>query len=239
MPGARAELGGDTGPQAADRLARAHERCEDGCRQPEPPDQLVVPLARLDADESGRRCVRALRELRTRELIGDEVGHEQQRIGQVEASALAFGCELVERVEGQELQPVAAVQLRERDGRVHGLDTSGVPVVAVVEGLAEHAVAPEQRVVDGPRVDADARGGRLGAERLPEPREHAAVQAREVPVQPRRESHRAVRKARDRSELERAGAAAVDAAEHHPAARRPEVDGGDDPRDHRPAPPVE
>ena len=226
MPGAAPSSAATSGPQATDRFARADERCEDGCRQSESPDELVVPLTRLDADEPGRRRVRALRELRPRELEGDEVGHEQEGIGQVEAS-VAFCCQLVERVERQELQPVAPVQLRERHDRVHGIDPARVAVVAVVERLAEHAVAPEQRVVDGPRVDADARGVGLGAERLTEPREHVAVEPGEVPVQARRESHRAVREARDRSELERARTAAVDAAEHHPAARRPEVDGGD------------
>ena len=93
--GGGAQLGCDTGPQGAERLAGGHDGCEHGCREPEPLDELVVPLARLDAEEPGRRRVRALGHLGAGELEADEVGHEQERVGEVEASARLLGGELV------------------------------------------------------------------------------------------------------------------------------------------------
>ena len=86
---------------------------------------------------------------------------------------------------------------------MHAGDGGLVAFVAVVERLAEQPVAAEQAVVDGPRVDADRRRTRLLPERVGEALREIAVQAGEVPVQPRREPHGVVREPGDVLELER------------------------------------
>jgi hypothetical protein len=168
------------------------------------------------------------------ELEPDEVGHEQEGVREVEASAriVLLGGELVQRVEGQELQAVPAIELVERCDGVHRLDARRRALVAIVERLAEHAVGTEEGVVDSPRVHAD--GGDVGrlAERLREARRDAAIQAGHVPVQARDEPNRIVAEAGDLPDLEGACAATVDAAEDDPSARRAEIDRRDGARTH-------
>ena len=165
------ELGRDGRAEAANRLAGTHERANTDAGRPSLLDELVVPFAGLHAEEPGRRRIRALGEPCARELEPHEIGHEQEGVGDVEASARVgqFGRELVERVERKELQAVAAVELVERRDRVHRLDATPVALVAVVERLGEHAVAAQERVVDGPGVHADRRdaGSRRNASARP------------------------------------------------------------------------
>jgi hypothetical protein len=137
-----------TATTGADLLPRIHERREDARRQAELLGELEVPFLRGDIEQASRRRVGALGDLLAGEEPREEVGHEQHRVGRIGHALLAG--ELVERVERQELQAVAAVQLFEARHVVHGLDAGGGALVAVVEGRAEHAVAAQQRVVDGP-----------------------------------------------------------------------------------------
>ena len=64
--------------------------------------------------------------------------------------------ELVERVDREDLDPGALVQLARRHPLEHRPERSGAPVVAVVDRVADEPAAPvEEPEVDGPRVDAD------------------------------------------------------------------------------------
>ena len=150
----------------------------------------------------------------------DEVGDQQRGVGELEDVA-GLGGELVERVERQELQPVALEELGMRHPVVHGLHAEGRAGVAVVERVAEKAPAAQQPVVDGPGVDADARDAGLGAERLAQPLHGRPVERQDVPVQPVGDLHRVVREARDRCRVERVG---PDVPDDDPAAGRAEVD---------------
>ena len=140
-------------------------------------EQLGVPLARVHVEQPGGRGVRALADGPAGERPGDQVGDQQQllRLGQP-----ALGRQLVDRVERQELQPGAAVELVGTDAGVHRLDPGCRPPVAVAPRQVEQLATAQQPVVDRPRVHADARH----RPRRPKTGQAVVEQRREVPVQP-------------------------------------------------------
>ncbi len=75
----------------------------------------------------------------------------------------AGGVQLIERVEGQELDARDGVDLVGRDAFEHGLhDAVGALVAIVIGVLQEDALLADERVVAAPGVDADAVDGRAG-----------------------------------------------------------------------------
>ena len=107
------------------------------------------------ADEAGGRGVGLLGAGLTGQPEGDQVGDEQSGVGEVEDRARLGGV-LVERVEREELQPVALEELGVRHPFVHRRDAALGARVAVVERVAEQPAVAQQAVVDGPGVHADA-----------------------------------------------------------------------------------
>jgi hypothetical protein len=204
----------------ADLVAGVDEGRQQPGRHTDAARELEIPLA-AEPEEPRRRGVRALGDLGAREPEREQVGNEQGPVGDLDRPARRdLGRELIDGVERQVLQAVSGVELGERDARVQRLGRPRVPLVAVVERHPEHRAAPQQRVVDGPRVDAD-RGDLVD---LTEPGEHAAVELDDVPVQSVGERDGPVREPRD---LPHPHLALADLAENHPARGRPEVDGGD------------
>ncbi len=214
---------GDIGQQRAEAVARRDERGKDAARDAERLDQLVVPGGIEHAQQAGGRGVGLLGTGLAGQPVPDEVGDEQRGVCELEDVA-GLGGELVERVERQELQPVALEELGMRHPVVNGPDAEGRAGVAVVERVAEKASAAQQPVVDGPGVDADARDAGFGAERLAKPLHGRAVERQDVPVQAVADLHRVVREACDRCGVERVG---PDVPDDHPAAGRAQVDGRD------------
>ena len=160
----------------------------------------------VHADEARRRRVRALGHLRARELEADQVGHEQQGIGEVEASArVSFDGELVDRVERQELQAVAAVEPVERDDR-GARPRRRARCARRGSGTARRAGGrrggARSRRPRSPRRSRRPAGSRRKASASP--RVRSRYRPGEVPVQARREPHGVVREPRDVVELERA-----------------------------------
>nr|BFF15039.1 hypothetical protein GCM10025699_63420 [Microbacterium flavescens] len=109
-------------------------------------------------------------------------------------------------------------------------------------GRAEQPPVAEQRVVDGPRVDADRDQVGLVAHGGGEPRGDRPPEAEDVPVQadPTRASSAPAlghgdRVVREPGDVPQPDAVAVGPAEHDPAARRAEVDGRDRPAHRRKA----
>src|SRR5690606_17811335 len=131
--------------------------------------------------------------------------------------------ELVERVERQELQAVAAVELLKARDVVHGRDSGSRPLVAVVARRAERAVAAHRRVVAGRRGDADRGDARCDAESLAETAAHAPVQRHETPLQAARGLDGLVEEAADGLHLD---GSVDEAADDDAAAGCTEVDGG-------------
>ena len=154
------------------------------------------------------------------EPVAEQVGDQQRAVGEGE-EVRRFGGELVERVERQELQPVARVELGVRHPLVDGLRRrarcghrgSGTGCRAAGPRGAGRSRPPTSpcRCCGSRARRAAPRAGRSGC----------AVQRREVPVQSVGGLHRVVRESRDRRRLERVGA---DVADHDPSARRAEVD---------------
>ena len=96
----------------------------------------------------------------------DQVGHQRDRLARRRGSAPALGHQLKDGVDRHRLDACPAVQLFPRHELVGARhDLVGHALVAVVERQPEHpVVAVEERVVDPPRVDADAveAAGRAG-----------------------------------------------------------------------------
>ena len=105
------------------------------------------------------------------------------------------------------------------------------PLVAVVIRIAEQRAAlVDQAVVDRPRVEPDADQPRGRPSRLAQPGQDLAIEPEDVPVEPVGQPDGLVREAMDLGQLE---VVRADPADHHPTARRAEVDGRDEPAGHR------
>ena len=169
------------------RRAGVHQVWKEGCRESERRHQLGIPFPVLHREQTRGGCVRPLGDTGAGEEECQRVRHQQNRVGEVEASALLFGSELVQRVEREVLQAVAAIEEVEGHAGVDSGHPGLVALVPVVEGLPQQSIAAQQDVVDGPRVDSDAGDARLPAHCLGQPPECVGVEAGEVPVQSRGE----------------------------------------------------
>ena len=206
--------------QRPERRAGLDQRAEDAAREAEPLDQLARPLAAARVEQAGGRGVGGLVGELAAEPVGEQVGDEREPLGGGERGRALVGEQLEDGVDRQRLDAGGRVQLGLRDAAERALLHAGGALVAVVEGQAEHAaVAVEQRVVDGPGVDADA-GERPGAAQA---LERLGEQVQQVPAQPVGQAHRPVVEAVDLLERH---ALAVEAAGDDAAAGGAEVDRG-------------
>lgn len=219
-------LGQHLGAQRAGGVAGCPQRREEGEVDPQTPGDGGGPVAGAGVDQLGGGGVGDLRPGPAGQPVTDQIGDHQHLPSSGELGSSVCRDQLVDGVERQILEPCRRIQLAGRqDGRDllrHSLRT----VVPVVDRIAEElAGRVEESVVDGPAVDADAReasarrGGR-GAQAV----EHTPVEGEDVPVQGGTGPDRPVGEPVDLGQLQYARAGA---AQHHPPARRTEVDGGE------------
>ena len=141
---------------------------------------------RAHVEQPGRGGVRALGDGRAGQPVA-RAGRGPAAAASARRPASALGGQLVERVERQELQAVAAVELV---GARPCACTRSTPaagaLVAVVERLAEQPAAAQQAVVDRPGVDRRCSPGpaRPRGRRAQPVERRARYSAEDVPVQP-------------------------------------------------------
>ena len=201
--------------------------------QPQPRDQLIVPVPGPRIDQSGRRRVGALGDDDTGQPVPEQVGQRQHPPHDRERRRDASRLELVDRVDRHELEAGARVEVCLRDPRVDPVHRRHVSRVAVMDRVADQDTClVEHADVHAPRVDADAPQVGRDARRAPEPGQDLVVQPQRIPVQPVVELDRLVREAVD---LLQRHPPARDPADDHAAARGAEVDRRDGALVHRPA----
>ena len=233
---AAAEAGraGDGRQERPEALARLADRREEPARQAERVDQVPRPVAGRRVEQRGRRRVGPLGDALARQPGAEQVGDQQHRTvrrrttGRRCAAAswntvLNGRCWMpgapVERVRGHDGRapaPRRARSVRRGSGtgcRAARPRSSSSPKSTAHESIPMLAIAPP--------VDAPARRS---------PSRTAPYSAEHVPVEPVGQLDRVVREPVDLVEPQRAVA---DPPDDHPAARRAEVDRGDDARAHR------
>jgi hypothetical protein len=115
-------------------------------------DQLRRPPAGAGVEQAGGGGVGGLGGFPAGEPVTEQVRDQQRPV----ASEVGLGGQLVEGVEGQELQPVHGVKLGRFDLGVDVVDDRFGAGVAVVARVARQCpVSVEQPVVDGSGVDRD------------------------------------------------------------------------------------
>ena len=145
-----ADAVGDVGQQRLPQVAGVDQGGEERHVEAEPHHQLGVPLAGRDVEQAGRRGVGALGDVVAGQRGGHQVG-DQQDLGRLAEPVV--GGELVDRVEGQVLQAVAAVELLGADQLGHGRDRprcgarrgSGTAARGAGRGAAARSRPPRSR----------------------------------------------------------------------------------------------
>ena len=182
----RGEAGrfGDVVAERPEPVAGVGQVGEQPSREPERVDDVPGPGRRCRVEQAGRGGVRALRRRPAGQPGADEIGDEDHR-GCIRERGFGLGRELVERVEGQELQARPRVETVRRHDRVDALDAAGGSLVTVVERLGDELTAGiEQPVIDAPCVDADA-GQVVGSGRgMAQSLEDLAPDGGGIPAQP-------------------------------------------------------
>ena len=148
------------------------DRPAEGCRRPRPArpaagtgrpgspgpsNSSCRPGPGPGVQQPGGRGVGDLRPPLAGQPVGQQVGQQHGLPRPPPERPALLGRELVEGVEGQELQAVDRVQLGRVERRVHLVDDRLGPAVPVGDRLGQQpAVGVQQAVVDGPGVDAEA-----------------------------------------------------------------------------------
>ena len=174
--------------------------------QPEPLDQLARPVAGARVEQPGRRGVRRLVGQLAAEPEREQVGDERDPLGGGERGRALVGQQLEDGVDRHRLDAGRRVQLGGGHALERALDHPVRARVAVVERQPEHAAAlVEQRVVDAPGVDADARAA---ARRARRPSSASVNRCRRFQRRPSGQPHGPVGEAVDLLELDAAVVAA-------------------------------
>ena len=226
-------LVGDDSLEPAKARSRFDDPGEKAGRDVEPLDEVARPVARSRVEALRRACVRTLRGAGAAEPQVHEVRDQQHRVGGVQQRVRlsGHGRELEDRVDREQLDSRAVVQLPPGDPLEDAVDGPGPATVPIVNGIPQQTSGPvDEPEVDRPRVDAD-RGDRSAQSRCrAQSVEHLAVEAEDVPVKGLPQPHGHVREAVDLGGFE---AFAVEVTDGDPPALRAEVDGRE--RRHRPA----
>jgi hypothetical protein len=112
---------------------------------------------------------------------------------------------------------------------VHQIYAERRPIVPVVEGIVDQAVATQQAIVDGPGVNAHGRQFWLGVNSFAQADKQIPVELEDAPVQPIRDAYGVVGKAMHRLDAQPIW---TDVAEHDPAAGSAEINRSDPPAGH-------
>ena len=191
-------------------------------RQAQGSDQLRRPATGAGVEQARGGGDRLLGGLPPREPVAEQVRGQQEAVRVLQ---VGLGRQLVDGVDRDDLQAVDGVEPGRLDLLVHLLDRRLAARVAVgVRVAAQPTVRVEQAVVHAPRVDRET-GQHVGlAHGSSQAGEDVLVQPQHVPVDAVGQPDRAVAEPVDLGQLEGVGS---DAAEHDPAAGRPEVDRGE------------
>ena len=180
--------------ERAEARSGLHDLGQESRRDVEPLDEVARPAARPRVEALRRAGVRPLRAPDTAEPRVHQVRDQQDRVGDVERGVrlVRHGRELEDRVDREQLDARAVVELPRGDPLEHAVDGPGPTTVPVVDGIPQQAPGTvDEPEVDRPRVDTD-RGDR-SAQRgcRAQPVEHLAVEAEDVPVKGVPQPHRA------------------------------------------------
>jgi len=152
----------------------------------------------------------------------DEVGHHQQPIGGPEDARLLLleGEQLIERIELHELQAGRREDFLPRHRLLGDFDHAAGAGIAIADGIAEECVVGgEEREIDAPGIDADARHSRAMAVACdPQARHDLMPQPDEIPDQLAPHRHGEVFEAMNFFQFEKA---AIEGTRRQPGHRRP------------------
>ncbi len=154
------------GADVPDDRSRFHHLRQNPRRHVEHAQEVGRPRPRPRIDELRRRRIGELGGHVASQPVVHQIGNRPERRRRVDEAGgrAACGVQLIERVEGQELNAGDRVDLVGRNAFEDGLhDAVGALVAIVIRVLEQHALLADERVVAPPGVDADAfdrRGGR-------------------------------------------------------------------------------
>ena len=212
-----------SGRQRSEDRARLDDLGQEPGGDAQPFQQRARPVTGERVEHLAGACVRVLGDRAPAQEVGEEVAHHEQPVRRAELR-VAGAChreQLVQRVDGHELDARGAVDLRAGNDREGLVDHARGPCVAIVDGVAQEAAARvEKAEVDAPGVHPDG-GGRAVGSRRPEARGDVAEEAQEIPVERPVQHDRHVREPVDVVERQ---APAVEGTDHDAAALRAQVD---------------
>ena len=220
--GCAGKRGADVPLNLADDRARLDEARQQPGRNPQIRQQAGGPRPRLRIHELRRRRHGVFGGELPRHPVVQEVGDRAEPGGGVDElrRGAARGVELIQRVEGQELDAGDRVDLLPRHDLPDGFhDPVGTGIAIVVRVFEQVAVLAEERVVASPGVDADAleRGAGGVVETAPD----LEPQPEDVPLERSAVPDRLVG---EPAHLVQGEGARVQPSEHRPSALRAEID---------------
>ena len=216
---------GEGAGEAADVRPGRHDLGQQSRRDAEALEHRACPVAGAGVEGLAGRRERVLGHAGAGQEVGEQVGHHQQPVGvpQERIVRARHRQELVDGVDGHELDAGRGVDLVPGHQRERALDHAVGPRVAVVDRVREQPPAlVEQAEVHAPGVDAD-RGHATGSPRLAQAGRDVAEQPQGVPVHRPGHGHGHVREAVDVLDGE---PPAVERAHEDPPALGADVDGG-------------
>ena len=172
-----------------------HDRRRQCQIQTRRPEDFSTPFVPAQCNQLGMRGVRIFCYGPPSQPMGDVFGEIEPARPWVKPS-LSIGEELIERIDLDELDARRRVDLLARHTLEDGLHHAVVARVAVMIGILEQVAAlPDERVVDAPRVDAEAGEPRAAA--AVQHARHLEPEPEDVPLERAVRADRFVRKPRD------------------------------------------
>ncbi len=208
---------------AAQLRAGRNDLREDVGRDVQTLEQIAGPAPFDRVVALGGRGVRQLGRPAAAQPVVEQVRHEQDPVGGCECRTLLRGQrgEFEDRVDRQELDPRAVVELACGNTFERRRERLGTSRVAIVNGILEQAiVGVDQPEVDAPRVDGDRVDSRFTPGRA-QPVQDVAAKIADVPAQRTGRSDRLVREPVGLGHGERPS---VEPTECHSTALSPEID---------------
>ena len=181
----QADLGSNFRAQHPTNSSRLQQFAEQMFRQAQFAYQRHVPCASTRIQKFGCRCDTIFIAGYAGQIIGKQIGHEQQMTGFAQPSFILFfpGIELEHRIDGHHLYAGFGVMRRFVYTGEHFRRGVGRGSVAVTQRIPHQIAGPvHQPVVHTPRVDTDAFHIGILGRSTAQPLFHFLEQGREVPV---------------------------------------------------------
>ena len=176
-------LGGNVGQQGSQHRTGCGELREHRLRQAQSFENLRVVLFGLSVHESGGGGVGVLPCLYAAELPQQIFRDHQKVLGLRQPPGFFVGIQLINAVEGLELDAGALVKLRKGQNAVDFGDHGLCPVVPVGVDRVEGLTVFQQHIVHRPCVDGKALDIRIFCKGFPDALLHVSKQAVDVPFQ--------------------------------------------------------